>query len=87
MKRDADWFGETEPVLVYIAGRLGEAQKLETVLTAAGLDYGVETDEYEGGFIFRRTRTGAFFYVTSDALPATLETMRAHGYKPISEPG
>jgi len=70
--------------LIYIAKRLRDALKLETLLTEASLDYGVEADEYRGGIIFATTRTGAFFYVLPDSEPAALEIMRPGGYKPYS---
>ena len=82
MKQDAAFFEGREPVLIYIAKRLNDALKLETLLTEAGLDYGVEADEYSGGFIFWTTRTGAFFYVLPESEPAAHEIMRRGGYKP-----
>jgi len=58
MKQEAAFFDGKEPVLIYIAKRLRDALKLETLLTEASLDYGVEADEYRGGIIFATTRTG-----------------------------
>jgi hypothetical protein len=82
MKQEAAFFDGTEPVLIYIAKRLKDALKLESLLTEAGLDYGVEADDYRGGIIFTTTRTGAFFYVLPESEPAALEAMRRGGYKP-----
>ncbi len=70
-------------VLVYIARKLKEALALEETLTAAGLDYAVETDTYMGGVIFRGERTGAFFYVEDPDQTRALEALRAAGYKPL----
>jgi hypothetical protein len=81
MKREADWFGDTEPCLIYIAKKLKDATRLEEELTAAGIDYGVEPDEYQGGVIFRRTRIGAFFYVLPDTREAALAFMKGKGYR------
>jgi hypothetical protein len=81
MKQEARFFDGKEPVLIYIAKRLNDALKLEGLLTEAGLDYGVEADEYRGGIIFATTRTGAFFYVLPESEPAALEVMRRGGYK------
>ncbi len=81
MKREADWFGETEPDLIYIARKLRDATQLEADLTAAGIDYGVEPDEYHGGFIFRRTRIGAFFYVLPETRESALAVLREKGYR------
>jgi hypothetical protein len=61
MKRDADYFGEGGAELVYIAKRLRDAQRLESILTAAGVDYGVEADRYRGGIVFLTERIGLSF--------------------------
>ena len=84
MKQEASFFEDREAVLVFIAKKLNEAKRLESVLTAAGLDYGVEADEYRGGIVFATTRTGAFFYVLPDAEAAAIEVMRRGGYKPYA---
>jgi hypothetical protein len=85
MRQEASFFEGKDPVLVYIGKRLNEALRLETIFSAAGVDYGVEADEYRGGFIFQRVRTGAFFYVLPDAAETARRVMRENGYKP-SEP-
>ena len=85
MKQDAAFFDGRNPVLVYIAKRLADALRLEDVLTEAGLDYGVEADEYRGGVIFQRTRTGAFFYVLPQAVEAAFVAMQRHGFRPHVE--
>jgi hypothetical protein len=84
MKQEAPFFDGKDPVLIYIAKRLKDALKLETLLTEAGVDYGVEADEYRGGIVFATTRTGAFFYVLPDAEAAAIEVMRRGGYKPYA---
>jgi hypothetical protein len=86
MKQEAAFFDGKEPVLIYIAKRLRDALKLESLLTEAGLDYGVEADEYRGGIIFSTTRAGAFFYVLPDSTSAAFEVMRRSGYKPFAGP-
>lgn len=82
MKRDAAFFGENRAELVYIAKRLNEAKQLESILTAAGIDYGVEADNYRGGIIFQSERVGAFFYVLPEAIEATHHIMRKNGFRP-----
>ena len=82
MKQDASFFEGKEAILVYIAKRLRDALKLETILTEAGLDYGVEADHYSGGMIFKSPRVGAFFYVLPEAVEATHRIMQANGYRP-----
>lgn len=84
MKREPEFFGEGELDLVYIAKRLKEAMRLEELLTAAGLDYAVEADEYLGGFLFKRKLTGAFFYVPPESREGAHAAMLAAGYKPYS---
>jgi hypothetical protein len=85
MKQDAPYFDGKEPVLIYIAKRLRDALRLEGIFTQAGMDYGVEADEYRGGVIFRTTRTGAFFYVLPEMVESAHEIMRRNGYKPYVE--
>ncbi len=82
MKQDASYFDGHEPILIYIARRLKDALRLESIFTAAGIDYGVEADEYRGGVIFFRTRVGAFFYVRPDAVAIAHEIMLRNGYQP-----
>jgi len=85
MKRDASFFGEGRAELVYIAKRLRDALRLESILTAAGVDYGVEADRYRGGFVFQTERVGAFFYVLPEAVQNTHHIMRQNGYRPYEE--
>lgn len=86
VRRDPQYFGDRELVLVYIARRLGEALKLESILTEAGVDYAVAADRYIGGVIIRRERVGAFFYVLPEAEAAACEIMKRHGFQPYSDP-
>jgi len=81
MKRDPEWFEGCEPELLYIAKKLRDATQLETVLTEAGIDFGVEADEYQGGVIFRRTRIGAFFYVRPEARETARALLKEKGYR------
>jgi len=83
MKQDASFFEGKEATLIYIAKKLKEALRLESIFTSAGLDYGVEADEYKGGVIFRSVRVGAFFYVLPEAVEAAHDLMQRHGYKPF----
>ncbi len=71
--------------MIYIAKRLKDALRLEEIFTRAGLDYGVEADEYRGGIIFRSVRAGAFFYVLPGAVETAHRVMRENGYKPYVE--
>lgn len=82
MKKEADYFEGLEPQLIYIAKKLKDALRLEEILTTAGLDFGVEADEYQGGFVFRTTRTGAFFYVREEHRDAAIAVMLDNGFVP-----
>jgi len=86
MKQEAAFFENHEPILIYIAKKLRDAQRLEGVLAEAGVDYGVEADEYRGGVVFMSTRIGAFFYVLPEAVTAAREAMERAGFKPYLEP-
>jgi len=86
MKQEASFFENQEPILIYIAKKLRDATRLEAVLTEAGVDYGVEADEYRGGVVFVSTRIGAFFYVRSETVTAAREAMHRSGFKPYLEP-
>jgi hypothetical protein len=83
MKQDAPFFEGKDATLIYIAKKLKEALRLESIFTSAGLDYGVEADEYKGGVIFRSVRVGAFFYVLPEAVEAAHDLLRRNGYKPF----
>ena len=87
MKQEPAFFDGHEPVLIYIAKRLRDALKLEALLTASGIDFGVEADEYRGGIVFAATRAGAFFYVLPESEPAALEAMRRAAKRPLRPPG
>jgi hypothetical protein len=81
MRREADFFGDREMDLVYIAKKLREALRLESAFTESGVDYAVETDKYLGGVLFRSERVGAFFYVLPEAAPQAREIMQRHGFR------
>ena len=84
MKREPSFFGERAE-LFYIAKRLRDALRLEELLTGAGVDYGVEADQYRGGILFQSERTGAFFYVLPEALPMAHQVLRENGYRPLEQ--
>jgi hypothetical protein len=82
VRQEATFFEGKEPTLIYIAKKLKEALRLEDIFAGAGVDYGVEADEYRGGVVFRSVRVGAFFYVLPETVPAAHEVMLRHGYQP-----
>lgn len=85
MKQDTTFFEGKDPVLIYIAQRLKDALRLESLLTEANIDYGVQPEHYRGGLIFQSTRIGAFFYVLPEKVEDAHQILRAHGYKPHKE--
>ena len=86
MKQEATFFEDREAVLIYIGKKLKESIRLESVLTEAGIDYGVEADEYRGGVVFATARIGAFFYVLPEAASVAREVMDRNGFKPYEDP-
>jgi hypothetical protein len=86
MRQEPSYFEGQEPVLIYIAKKLKDALRLEELLTAAGVDYGVEADEYRAGVIFRSVRAGAFFYVLKEQVEPAFEMMRRNRFIPYEGP-
>ena len=84
MRREPDHFGDQDLSLIYIARRLNEALRLETLLSDAGLDYLVEPDKYMGGIVFQSERVGAFFYVAPGDEGAAKDTLVRSGFRPYS---
>lgn len=82
MRQESSFFDGQEPALLYIAKNLRDAKALEELLTLQNIEYGVETDEYEGGVVFRSLRTGAFFYVLPEVRAQVAEMIKAKGYAP-----
>jgi hypothetical protein len=82
MRQNADFFGDVDLVLLFIASRLKEAKALESLLDQAGINYLIETDTYRGGMIFVSERIGAFFYCLEEDAAAAQATLENAGYKP-----
>ena len=82
MRQDASYFDDHDPRLIYIAKKLKESLAVELLLCENGVDYGVETDQFRGGFVFQTERTGAFFYVRSDVEADARNLLAQHGYRP-----
>jgi Rps23 Pro-64 3,4-dihydroxylase Tpa1-like proline 4-hydroxylase len=68
---------------IYVARKLADAERLETVFTKAGIDYEVEPDTYQGGVLFRSTRVGAFFYVAAEWRERAAAVMTENGFTPL----
>ena len=80
MRQEPEFFADREMQLLFIAKKLKEALRLEEALNAAGLDYAVETDKYQGGVVFRTERVGAFFYVLPEEGDRAREVLREAGF-------
>jgi hypothetical protein len=82
VRREAEYFGEADLDLVYIAKKLKEALPLEERLRQEGIDYALELDTYRGGLIFQMERTGVFFYVLPDQVDRAKDLIREMGLRP-----
>lgn len=70
-------------ILVYVAKRLADAQRLEAVFSAACIEYDVEPQTYLGGVILRTSRVGAFFYVAPEVRERAVSVMLENGFAPV----
>lgn len=85
MRQPPEFFGEEDLDLIYIAKKLKDAVRLESALDAAGLDYAVETDRYQGGVVFRSERVGAFFYLRPAQVEAARTILRNLGLRGVDQ--
>jgi hypothetical protein len=83
MRREPEFFGDQELVLVYMARRLKDALGVEKLLDEAGLDYALETGPYLSGLLFRTTKIGVFFYVQPEAEERARSTLLKGGRKSV----
>jgi hypothetical protein len=75
-------FGDKEVVRIYIAGALGEAKRVETILIENGIHYAVEVELYVRLSIFSAPeQAGAAFYVVSGQADFCRRTLREAGLK------
>jgi len=86
MRREEDYFGDRELVLVFMAKRLKEALALERVLDAAAMDYAVVPAPYTSGMLFLSHRIGAYFYVLPEDSERARTLLLEQGLKPYREP-
>jgi hypothetical protein len=84
MRQEPEFFGDRELVLVYVARKLTHAQQIEGVLADGGVDFAVEADKYVAGFLFRKERIGAFFYVAPENEQAARQVLQKAGHLPFS---
>jgi hypothetical protein len=82
MRREADFFGDTELVLVYMARRLKRALAVEKLLEEHGLDYFLGTAPYQSGLLFPTARMGVLFYVAPEDEETACTLLLECRYKP-----
>jgi hypothetical protein len=85
MRCELEFFNGAELHLLYMARRLREALAVETLLSHAEVEYFVEPGPYQGGLLFPRELTGAFFYVQPADLPRAREILVRNKYKPYEQ--
>jgi hypothetical protein len=81
MRRDAEFFGDRELILLYMARRLKHALAVEKIFTDGGMDYFLETGPYLSGLLFRTTKVGVFFYSTSEDEARARAMLMEQGFK------
>jgi len=82
MRQEPEHFEGQDLELLYIARKLKEALAVEELLTARGIDYAVQPEEYFGGMVFQRVRIGAFFYVPRSMSASACVVLEENGYRP-----
>jgi hypothetical protein len=60
---EAQEFGERETRLVFIARNVGEAERVEELLSEHGVDFFVQLERYVSGLLFATERAGIGFHV------------------------
>jgi hypothetical protein len=65
---------------IFIARTLRQAQRVEALLTEAGVDYAVQVEPYGRSFLFGTIRHGAAFYVAAAQAAHCRERLIAAGY-------
>jgi hypothetical protein len=61
MRCELEFFNGADLHLLYMARRLREALAVEMLLSQAQVEYFVEPGPYQGGLLFPRELTGAYF--------------------------
>jgi hypothetical protein len=67
--RNRDALGDKSLALVFIAGSIREAERAEAALTASGIDYCFDSEEFAQGILLS-PRTGVGFYVIEGQAPS-----------------
>ena len=70
-----------DPEQVYVAASLGEARKVETLLTARGVEYATQVEVLGRSRLFGSLRHGAGFYVTAPLAEYCRITLSQAGFE------
>ena len=81
MRREPEFFGDRELVLVYMARRLKHALAVEKIFNEGGLDYFLDTGPYLSGVLFRSAKVGVFFYIAPEEEERARALLMASGHK------
>jgi hypothetical protein len=75
-----DDFGDKQVARIYLAARLGEAQRVETELSNHGIDYAVEVEPYMATAVFWVSEyAGAAFYIAAEQADICDRVLREAG--------
>ncbi len=86
MRREPEFFGEQELVLIYMARRLKHALAVEKLLNQQNVDYLLETGHYTSGLLFRTAKIGVYFYTMPQDAERARTLLNQSGFK-FEEPG
>ena len=71
---------DRDPLRIYIAGRLAEAQQVEELLSGHGVEYVVQVEPYRTSILFG-PRNGAAFYVADSQAEFCRQQLAAAGFE------
>lgn len=72
-------FSERQPELVYIAGNVVDAEKVEAALSTNHIDYAMNVEHFVKQSLLGGTYPGVFFYVSQHDAPRCRECLNACG--------
>ena len=81
MRHDPTEYEGRDLELIYIAGRVDEAKRIEAILDEQGIDYTIQVEQYRAGVIFASVRAGVFFYGLPELAGRSRQTLKQLGYK------
>jgi hypothetical protein len=79
-RQDCKALRDRSLVLVFIAGSVREAERVEAALTSAGIDYCLDRVEFGQGILLS-SRAGMGFYVIEGQAPFARHELRKAGFR------